>query len=151
MISKPNFIKGSSYTDTRGTISFTTDFKLPDINRFYTIEHSSVDIVRAWQGHEIETKFFSIIRGKFIIAWVKIDDFDNPSDKLNAEFKVLGSSSLGVLHIPPGYANGLRALEKNSIIAVFSDFDVEKSIEAKRRYNSNKWFNWFQDFDEDDK
>ncbi len=143
---KPNFIRGGTYTDLRGTINFANDFKLPNVNRFYTIEHSNTDVVRAWQGHEIETKFFFPLKGKFVVAWVKIDDFEHPSANLVAEYKVIKSNEPGVLHIPPGYANGLRALEPNSLIGIFSDMDVGNSVDEKRRYDSNKWFNWFQKF-----
>lgn len=148
-MSKIKYFLGDSFTDERGTIRFTNEFNLPNIKRFYTIEHHNTQVIRAWQGHEIETKYFSVLKGKFVVAWVEIDNFNNPSKKLEAEYKILGAYKPGVLHIPPGFANGLRALEPNSIIAVFSDFEVEKSIEARRRYDSNKWFNWFQNFEEE--
>jgi len=148
---KPKLIEGNSYSDNRGIISFANDFKLPNISRFYTIEHLSIDIIRAWQGHEIETKYFFPLKGKFVIAYVKIDNFDNPSDNLMAEYKILDSNKPCVLHIPPGYANGLRALEPNSLIGVFSDMDVDKSVDEKRRYDFHKWFNWFQNFEEEKK
>lgn len=142
----PKFIIGGSYSDNRGIINFANDFTLDNIKRYYTIEHKNTNIVRAWQGHEIESKYFFVLRGIFVIAWVKIDDFEDPSDNLKAEFKILKGNKPGVLFIPPGYANGLRALEPNSLIGVFSDLEVEKSINEKRRYDYFKWFNWFQKF-----
>ncbi len=148
-MSIPKYILGDSFTDKRGTIRFVNEFKLPKVKRFYTIEHDTTEVIRAWQGHEIETKYFSVIKGKFVVAFVEIDNFENPSDTLMADYKILSSDNPGILHIPRGFANGLRALEKNSIIAVFSDFDVEKSVEARRRYDSGKWFNWFQNFDKE--
>ncbi len=145
---KPNYIIGDRFSDERGVINYTNNFKLPNIKRFYTIEHTSVRIVRAWQGHEIETKYFFPLKGIFVVAWVKIDNFDKPSDNLVAKHRIINSNYPGVLHIPPGYANGLRALEPNSLIAVFSDLELEKSLLEKRRYeHTNKWFNWFQEFE----
>jgi dTDP-4-dehydrorhamnose 3,5-epimerase-like enzyme len=75
-----------------------------------------------------------------------MDDFDNPSDNLKAEYKILKADEPVVVYIPPGYANGLKALESNSEIAVFSDLDVNESVKEKRRYPSEWWLDWNQDF-----
>ncbi|MHA1251653.1 MAG: hypothetical protein ACTSRP_16800, partial [Candidatus Helarchaeota archaeon] len=65
-------------------VRYANDFTLPNIKRFYTIENNDTKIVRAWQGHPTETKYFFPIKGKFVVAWVKIDDFKNPSKDLSA-------------------------------------------------------------------
>ena len=134
---KPNIIKGEIFRDDRGIIRHANDFKLPDICRFYSIEHKSTEIIRAWQGHQVETKYFVPLKGTFLVAWVKIDDFTNPSPNLKSEYKILSQNDPSVLHVPPGYANGLRALEVNSIIGVFSDMENEQSVKEKIRYPSD--------------
>jgi dTDP-4-dehydrorhamnose 3,5-epimerase len=141
---KTKAIKGGFHTDNRGTLRFVNDFDLKSVRRFYIIQHPDTSVIRAWQGHEIETKWFFPLKGSFVVAWVKIDDFDNPSDNLKAEYKILKANEPAVVYVPPGYANGLKALEPNSEIAVFSDLDVNESIKEKRRYPPEKWFDWSQ-------
>lgn len=146
MATKPNIITGSIFKDNRGIIRHTNEFKLQNVCRFYTIEHLDIKTVRAWQGHQLETKYFVPIKGIFVVAWVEIDDFKNPSKNLNAEYKILSEDHPSVLNIPPGHANGLRALEPNSIIGVFSDMENEQSVREKIRYPSDWWFDWYQKF-----
>jgi dTDP-4-dehydrorhamnose 3,5-epimerase-like enzyme len=143
---KPEVITGGRFQDERGIINYANDFKLDSICRFYTINHLDTQTVRAWQGHPTENKYFFVLQGKFVVAWVEIDNFENPSDNLKAQFKILNHNIPAVLHIPPGYANGLRALEPNSLIAVFCDIEVEQSLKEKTRFTKEKWFDWFQDF-----
>ncbi|MFW5983069.1 MAG: hypothetical protein ACOCQ4_01100 [bacterium] len=141
---KPQTIKGGSHTDKRGTLRFVNAFDLKNVRRFYTIEHPDTSVVRAWQGHEIETKWFFPLKGNFVVAWVKIDDFNNPSDNLKAEHQILKADEPAVVYVPSGYANGVKALEPNSEIAVFSDLDVNESAKEKRRYPAEWWFDWNQ-------
>ncbi len=141
---QPQIFKGGSHTDNRGTLRFVNDFDLKDVRRFYAIQHPDTSVVRAWQGHEIETKWFFPLKGSFVVAWVKIDDFDNPSENLKAEYKILKAGEPAVVYVPPGYANGLKALEPNSEIAVFSDLDVNDSVKERRRYPADKWVDWNQ-------
>ncbi len=139
---KPSIIKGGTFTDYRGAMRFVNDFKFENVVRFYFIKHPDVDFVRAWQGHQFEQKWFYPISGSFVVAWVKIDDFDNPSKDLEANFHIISSEKSEMIHIPKGYANGIRALEVNSEVMIFSDMEVEKSINEKIRYNPDLWFDW---------
>ena len=141
---KPQIIKGSSHKDHRGTIRFVNDFDLKDVKRFYTIQHPDTSIIRTWQCHEIETKYFFPLKGSFVVAWVEIDDFDKPSINPKADYKILKDNKSEVVYIPPGYANGFKALETNSEIAVFSDLYINESVKEKRHYPANWWFNWDQ-------
>ena len=143
---RPQVINGGIYKDNRGQITFVNDLDLLDIKRFYTLEHPETKNIRAWQGHSSETKYFYPIKGSFVVAWVKIDNFDVPSDNLKANFIILDSQNIRVLHIPPGYANGLKALEHQSIVGVFSDMELHKSEKMKYRYSPDRWIDWSQDF-----
>ena len=58
MYNKPTIIQGGSYTDDRGTIDFVNDFHFEGVKRFYTITHPDTSIVRAWQGHTSNAKYF---------------------------------------------------------------------------------------------
>ncbi|MBZ0243544.1 MAG: dTDP-4-dehydrorhamnose 3,5-epimerase [Bacteroidales bacterium] len=136
---KPTIIPGASYTDHRGTISFVNDFKFEGVTRFYTIHHPSTDIIRAWQGHTHESKYYYPAKGTWLIAWVKMD-FSIPEDQWQAEHITLKASDDKMLFLPPGYANGFKALETDSIITGFSVPGKEE--ETLLRWNANKWMDW---------
>lgn len=74
MIKNSSLIKGGIYVDDRGLLKFVNDFSLEDIKRFYVI-YSNNGIIRAWQGHKKEIKYFYPIKGEFKIYTVKIDDW----------------------------------------------------------------------------
>ncbi len=141
-MSEVKIIEGGQFNDERGKISYANGFSFEDVNRFYVITHNDTETIRAWQGHRLEKKFFFVVKGSFIIAWVKIDEWDNPSKDLKAEHLVMTEKDSPVLCLPAGYANGLRALEKDSKVLVFSEFDLDKSVEEKIRFDSELWFDW---------
>ena len=130
------------FTDERGEIAFSNDSSLEKFSRFYFIKHKSTEVVRAWQGHPLERKMFVVVQGEFLLAWVKIDDFSNPSLDLPVDHITISSDNNKCVNLPPGYANGLKALQENSIVLVFSEFLVNESMEEKIRFPKNYWFNW---------
>lgn len=139
---KPKLLKGGTYTDARGTLSFVNEFDLSPVRRMYSIVHSDKNVVRAWQGHQQESKWFKCIKGSFVVAWKKIDDFSNPSPLPLSEYAILDSKQSEILFIPPGYANGLKALEPNSEIMVFSDYNLGESLDDKIRFDKDLWLDW---------
>ncbi len=139
---KPKIIQGGIFTDHRGTMRFVNDFKFTDVVRFYFIKHPDVNFVRAWQGHKHEQKWFYPVSGSFVFAWVKIDDFNNPSKDLIPEFHIISSDKSELIHIPKGYANGIKALEPDSELMIFSDMELEESVKDNIRYKSELWFDW---------
>ncbi len=141
MISIPEFIPGGSHTDERGTISFVNEFKFDAVKRFYHIKHPYITVVRAWQAHKLEQKWFYVVAGSFKLVVVRPDDWENPSTGLEASAFLLNSLN-GVLHVPGGYANGFKALSPNSAMIVFSDFTIEQSASDNYRFDQKLWFNW---------
>lgn len=135
---KIEIIKGGVHKDFRGIIQYVNDFNMQDINRFYLITHNDIDVVRAWQGHMIEHKYFYVIKGSFIIAGVKIDDWANPSETLEPQIYRISARENIILSIPPGYANGLKALEVDSQLMVFSSYNENKNI----RFDPSLWMDW---------
>ncbi len=85
----PYLIQGNKHIDERGVISFVNDFNLENVVRFYTILHENISIIRAWQGHKFETKYFYCLKGRFIINLVKIDDWDSPTIDLSVDTFIL--------------------------------------------------------------
>jgi len=142
MIEKPTILQGGTYIDSRGIMRFVNAFDFPDVKRFYFIKHPDTSVIRAWQGHEIEKKYFYPITGSFIVAWVKIDNFENPSKDLVPEYHLLSAQNCEILSIPKGYANGLKALEPNSELMIFSDLGVEDSVREKIRFPADWWLDW---------
>ena len=138
----PTLLKGGSFSDSRGSMRFVNDFRFIDVKRFYFIKHPGTSVVRAWQGHRFEKKYFYPISGSFVIAWVKIDDFENPSDNLIPEYHILQAKNSEILSVPKGYANGLKALEPDSELMIFSDLSLEESTRENIRYPADWWFDW---------
>ena len=134
-------IKGGFFSDKRGSMRFVNDFHFGDVKRFYFIKHPHTETVRAWQGHQFEKMYFYPISGSFVVAWVKIDDFENPSLDLKAEFHILSAENSEIISIPKGYANGLKALEHNSEIMILSDMDLDQPVIEKIRHPSICWLN----------
>jgi len=64
-MSAPEIITAGYYKDHRGTLNFCNVFDFKDIKRFYTIKHSKVTSIRAWQYHKKEIIYFFPIMGEF--------------------------------------------------------------------------------------
>ena len=144
MTNQPKLLKGDTFSDDRGTLSFVNDFDLLPVKRMYSIIHTDKNVVRAWQGHQHESKWFKCIKGSFVVAWKKIDNFSKPSPLPQAKHVIIKSTEPAILFIPPGYANGLKAMEDNSEIMVFSDYYLGESLDDKIRFDKDLWFDWNQ-------
>jgi dTDP-4-dehydrorhamnose 3,5-epimerase-like enzyme len=134
--------EGGLFSDTRGTVSFVNDFNLAPVKRFYLISHPNTDIVRAWQGHKIERKWFYCIQGSFEVKVVKIDDWVHPSKELIIQSYVLTANKSQVLTVTEGCATGIRALEIDASLMVFSDKTLDEAKNDDYRFDKNYWFNW---------
>lgn len=132
------FLKGSFFEDNRGCVNFNNTLDLSLIKRMYVIENTDTEICRAWQGHQIEKRWFVAVNGTFEIRIVKIDDFKNPSDDLEPQSFILKSKSMDSLFIDAGSASSIKALELNSKLAVFSDYHLEE-IKDDYKFDSQKW------------
>ena len=135
-------IDGGIYTDQRGSIRFVNDFDLSPIKRFYITSNADTNVIRAWQGHKIESKWFYCVSGVFDVRLIKIDYWEKPSLDLSVEKYILSSDEPKVLFISKGYLNGFRALEKNSKLIVFSDCTLNESMKVIYILKNNLWFEW---------
>ena len=132
-------IPGNRHNDSRGFLNFFNEFSLEKIVRMYEIAPENTSIVRAWQAHKKESKWFYCSKGAFTVNLVKVDNFNNPSDDLETFNFELNEDTPQVLHIPGGYANGFKSLVNNSKLIVFSDLDLEDSKNDDFRFDTNKW------------
>jgi dTDP-4-dehydrorhamnose 3,5-epimerase-like enzyme len=117
-------ITGGNHTDKRGTLTFNNDFDASDIKRIYTIENESTKTIRAWQGHKIESRWFSAIKGSFEIKLIKIENWENPDKNAEVFSIILNDKNLNTLCVPNGYLNSIQALEENSKLLAMSDYQL---------------------------
>ena len=132
----PEIIIGSSHTDSRGTLFYNNHFDASVVKRIYLIENQSTDFIRAWQGHKIEQRWFSAIKGSFRIQLIEIDNWDNPSDKLEIFTFIIDSEKLDVLFIPQGYISSIQSVEQGSKLLVMADYLLGE-MEDEYRYKAD--------------
>ena len=133
---KPTVIKGGSHSDNRGNLTYNNDFDISSIKRMYFIQNSSTSFVRAWQGHVIERRWFSVVKGSFEIKLIKIDNWENPTKNLDIFSSILNDQNLDVLFVPAGYVNSIQALEENSKLIAMSDYLLGE-VKDEYRFDSN--------------
>jgi dTDP-4-dehydrorhamnose 3,5-epimerase-like enzyme len=131
----PQLLKGNSHEDSRGTLVYNNAFDATAVKRIYVIENKNIDFVRAWQGHQIEQRWFSAVNGSFKIGLIAIDDWNRPSKKSERLEFVLDSEKLDVLHIPAGYVSSIQSLEAGAKLLVMADYLLGE-LEDEYRYES---------------
>ena len=118
----PKIINGNTHSDQRGILSYNNSFDAFEIKRVYFIENKDIAIIRAWQGHKIEQRWFSAVAGSFKIQLIAIDNWGKPSISLKPITFVLNAVKLDVLQIPAGYVSSIQSLEKSSKLLVMADY-----------------------------
>lgn len=145
-MTEPQLIKGNNRGDNRGNLTFNNNFSAIPVKRVYTIANSSLDFVRAWQGHRVEQRWFSAITGSFRISLVKIDNWESPSKDLLTEDFILTSENFDILHIPGGFVTAIQALEDHAKLLIFANYDLNE-IQDEFRFPSD----YFNDFNSSEK
>jgi hypothetical protein len=115
-------IRGERNDDKRGILKYNNEFNSSHIKRIYVIENINTSFIRAWQGHKIESRWFSAIQGSFEIKLIKIDNWCEPSRNLKVSTFVLNSTTLDVLCVPNGYISSIRSIEMDSKLLAMSDY-----------------------------
>ena len=138
----PYIISGKNYTDERGELEFYNDFDMSPIKRVYFTTHCDIEVVRAWQGHTIESRWFRCVNGSFNVKLVEIDNWENPSDDLNLFEYELTSEKQEILYIPNGYVNGFKALKADSKLMIMSNYGFNEIENDQIRFDQNKWTEW---------
>ena len=116
-----SLITGATHTDARGKLDHINNLDLSSVKRFYKITPADTEIVRAWQVHKIESKWFHCVKGSFEVKIVNLEIRELSTF-------ILDSTEMEVLYIPRNHANGFRALEEDSTLQVFSDKTLEESL-----------------------
>lgn len=137
--SKIKIFSGGLAADKRGKVSFVNNFDFKDIKRFYQIENSPSNPVRAFHGHMQEAKYFFVSTGSIMLAAVKLDNPKNPNKKNPVYRKIMSAKTPTVVYIPAGYANGFKTLEKKTVLLVFSTSSLSESLADDYRYPTDYW------------
>ncbi|WP_320052900.1 WxcM-like domain-containing protein [uncultured Acetobacteroides sp.] len=135
-------IEGGISVDERGSISHANGFDMNDIKRFYVIYQNDTSVIRAWHGHQFEKKYFFAVKGSFIMAFVKIDNWENPSEFLQPSIFMLSDAKSEVICLPEGFASGIKANEPDSILIVFSNKTLSDATGDSWRYDKDLWIDW---------
>ena len=118
----PSIITGNCHTDARGKLLYNNSFNASGIKRIYVIENKDTVFIRAWQGHRIEQRWFSVIVGNFEVKLIAVDNWDNPSKTLQPLTFELSSEKMDVLHIPGGYISSIQAKTTGAKLLVMADY-----------------------------
>lgn len=138
----PYTIKGGNYIDERGRLEFYNDFDMSQIKRVYFTTHFDTEVIRAWQGHTIESRWFCSVKGSFQVKLIEIDNWKNPSDELKVLEYKLTTEKQEILYIPNGFVNGFKALEVNSKLMIMSNYKLNEIKNDQIRFDQNKWTKW---------
>lgn len=141
-MSQIKLIEGEIFNDYRGQISSMNNFRFGEVERYYFIHHPDPSIIRGWHAHQFEKKWFQCVKGSFTLAFVKIDDWDNPSKDLQPEIFELSEAKSTIICLPEGYANCIKAHEKGSVLMVFSGKRIPEAYDDSWRYEANTWVDW---------
>ena len=139
MVEDIKIIDGGLAVDDRGSIIFANSFNFENVKRFYQLENFSTDTVRAWHGHAQEGKYVFVNNGSIILGIVPLDNMANPSKSNVVTRLILSSRIPKIVYIPPGHANGFRAIEDNTKITFFSSSNLEESQGDDHRYPYDYW------------
>ncbi len=132
-------INGNKHIDARGHVKFFNDFSFKKIKRFYEVKNSTKNPVRAFHGHMKEEKYVLPVQGDTLVCVVKITSPLKPSKKTKVRKFVLSEKKPQILHIPSGYANGIKSLSKDSRVIFFSTSTLKQSLKDDFRFEPDYW------------
>ena len=139
MNTQPFLLQGDIAVDDRGSLSFVNDFQFENVVRFYRVANYNTSLIRAWHGHKKEAKYVYVTSGSAIVGAVPFNDTVAPDRDAPVQRFILSSAKPRILYLPPGYANGFRALESNTVILFFSTSTLEESKNDDFRFPADYW------------
>ncbi|WP_194850514.1 sugar epimerase [Nonlabens antarcticus] len=134
------FTKGGFHIDNRGTINFNNNFDATAIKRMYLISNSVHLEYRRWQGHKIESRWFSNVIGEVEIQVIHIDDWNQPDKNLPVKSFKLKGNGLDILYVPNGYVTSIKCNEALSKVLVMSDHALDE-VDDEYKFPTDYFFN----------
>lgn len=137
-------VNGEIFRDHRGRIASLNGFRFDGVARVYFITHPDVSVIRGWQGHKLEKKWFYCVRGAFRIGVVEIDDWEKPSKELKPEVIGLSEEESRIVCVPEGFATCIKADVPDSTLMVLSGKTMAEAAATPDIYRFDKdyWFKW---------
>jgi len=132
---KAELIHGNRFADSRGELDFFNSFDLSEIVRMYRIKPAGTNIIRAWQGHRREQKWFYCLKGSFVVNLLPLSEFTGDPVGNSLQIYTLQADLQQILRIPGGYVNGFRATDSNSELLVFSNMTLGDSNSDDYRFD----------------
>lgn len=121
----PSLIYGGNHTDYRGKIIYNNSFDTSEIKRIYVIENT-INFIRRWQGHKIEQRWFSAVKGSFTIQLIQVDDWSHPNKALEKITFELSDKALDILHLPAGYISSIESISEGARLLVMSNYSLNE-------------------------
>ena len=131
--------EGGLAVDDRGSLTFANNFNFENVKRFYMVENFTTNVIRAFHGHLKEGKYVFVPQGSIILAAVWLDNTTTPSKDGKVNRFILSSKRPNIVFIPPGFANGFKALEENTKVMFFSTSTLEESKGDDYRFPVDYW------------
>lgn len=100
----------------------STDGHMPPLKRIYIVGNFDKGTIRAFHGHHKEWKGFFVPTGAVQLVVVKETEGEKPKSFF------LAARKPEVLFVPPGYYNGWKALEDNTLLICLSSSTLEESL-----------------------
>lgn len=132
-------LPGVIFTDHRGHLTHFNEFDFVGVSRYYIISHESTDVIRGWHGHQFEKKWFQCLKGSFVLSFVKVDNWENPSTDLVPETFYLNAEKPALICLPEGYANCIRATSPDSTLLVYSGKVLSEANLDSWRWEPEMW------------
>ncbi|MBE6380223.1 MAG: dTDP-6-deoxy-3,4-keto-hexulose isomerase [Lentisphaerae bacterium] len=135
-------ITGGIFTDHRGKLTSLNDFRFDEVKRVYFLTHPDTSVVRGWNGHKREKKFFCCVKGAFALAVTEIADWEKPDAAAPAQIINLNENTSQIVCVSPGCANAMKALEPDSVMMVFSSNTLEDAAGDNYKFAADLWVDW---------
>lgn len=141
---KADLIKGGIAVDDRGCLRFVNDFNFNGVKRFYQVENFKRGFIRAWHGHQNESKFVWVPRGSALVGIIPLHA--KPNDMSNVQKYVLSDKTPSILKIPAGNYNGFMTLEVDTRIIFFSTVTLTETMDDDIRQPYDTWDIWSENY-----
>jgi len=130
-------IAGRAAKNHREHIRFVNDFDMAQVRRFYIIQNTDKGLARDGWADRMEQRWFYVLSDSIAADLIQSDNWGNTSPELPIEKRILKVEEQQILHVPVGYATEFQALELESELLMFNDYEID---------NAKGDYTWSQNF-----